>query len=143
MNRKIFFTLALVAIMLASISFVSAEQNITIDGVDFHIPDGFAEDPNHETVNEHHSQGSVNYVTNGKLFEKGNTIIAILVAEYEGFEVSDDVVANVGGDAKTINGVDGYLKQDTIYYVFSYEKDGKLVTISSTDEDEIGDFLIA
>ena len=143
MNRKIFLALCLMAVMLASVSSAAADENVTIDGIDFAVPGGFTEDPAQETVNEQHSKSGVEFVTNGKLFEKGDTIVALLVADYKDFKVTDDIIASVGADAKTVNGVDGYIRQDGHYYVFSYEKDGKLVSISANDEDAIADFLIA
>ncbi|WP_405267664.1 hypothetical protein [Methanobrevibacter sp.] len=117
-------------------------QTVTIDGIDFNVPDGFIEDPNHATVNEQKEQSGVTYITNGKVFEKGDTVVALLVADYGDYKITDDIVKNVGGDAKTINNIDGYFKTDDNYKVFSYAKDDKLVVLSATDEDAIGEFLI-
>ena len=86
-------------------------ETVTIDGIDFNLPKGYTEDPNHETVNETNHQGTVTYITNGKLFEKGNTIVNILVADYGDFKVTEDIVSNAGDEAKTINGVNGYMSQ--------------------------------
>ena len=84
----------------------------------------------------------INYTTNGKLYENGDTYVAILVADYGDYKVTDDVAKSVGGDEQTINNVKGYLTTDGIYKVFHYAKDDKLVVISTTDENVIGDFII-
>ena len=141
MDKKIFFALAILAAVLVSATFVCAGESVEIDGIKFNIPDGYKEDADYATVDEVNNKDGVEYVTNGKLYEKGNTIVTMLVADYNGYDVTDELVSGIGGDAKTINGVDGYIKKDTIYTVFSFEKDGKLVSISATDENAIGDFL--
>ena len=153
MNRKTIFGISLLLIAVFAIgsvsaidfgSFLGGEQNqtVTIDGIDFNIPDGYKEDPNHETVNQTNQKGIITYITNGKLFEKGNTIVNILVADYGDFKVTDEIAASVGGVAKTFNNVNGYISQNGQFYVFDYAKNDKLVIFSSNDEDAIGDFII-
>lgn len=154
MNKKIILGVSLVLIAVMAIGSVSAfdfgsllgedaeNETVTIDGIDFNIPEGFTEDPNHATVNEQKEQSGITYVTNGKLYEKGNTIVALLVANYGDYKVTDDIAGSVGGERTTINNVTGYLTTDGNYKVFNYAKDDKLVVISATDEDAIGEFII-
>ena len=153
MNRKILFTLSLVILAIFAIGSVSAldlgflsgdsEQTVTIDGIDFKIPDGFTEDSDEEVINESNVQSGITYLTNSKLFEKDDAIMVILVADYGEYKVTDDIAKEVGGDATTIEGVDGYLKEDGFFYVFDYAKNDKLVVLSTNDKDIIGDFIIA
>ena len=153
MNRKILFTLSLVILAIFAIGSVSAldfgflsgdsEQTVTIDGIDFKIPDGFTEDADEEVINESNVQSGITYLTNSKLFEKDDAIMVILVADYGEYKVTDDTAKEVGGDATTIEGVDGYLKEDGFFYVFDYAKNDKLVVLSTNDKDIIGDFIIA
>ena len=153
MNRKILFTLSLVILAIFAIGSVSAldfgflsgdsEQTVTIDGIDFKIPDGFTEDADEEVINESNVQSGITYLTNSKLFEKYDAIMVILVADYGEYKVTDDIAKEVGGDATTIEGVDGYLKEDGFFYVFDYAKNDKLVVLSTNDKDIIGDFIIA
>ena len=153
LNRKRILAVALLLIAIMAIGSASAfdldsifggEENetVTIDGIDFNIPEGFTEDPNHETVNETNDQGSITYVTNGKLYEKGNTIVTMLVADYGDFKVTDEVAASTGGDAQTINNVSGYMSQNGAFSVFNYAKNDKLVVITANDEDVISDFVM-
>ncbi len=120
-----------------------SEQTVTIDGIDFKIPDGFTEDADEEVINESNVQSGITYLTNSKLFEKDDAIMVILVADYGEYKVTDDIAKEVGGDATTIEGVDGYLKEDGFFYVFDYAKNDKLVVLSTNDKDIIGDFIIA
>ncbi|MBQ2637336.1 MAG: hypothetical protein IJG09_11715 [Methanobrevibacter sp.] len=153
MNRKILFTLSLVILAIFAIGSVSAldfgflsgdsEQTVTIDGIDFKIPDGFTEDADEEVINESNVQSGITYLTNSKLFEKDDAIMVILVADYGEYKVTDDIAKEVGGDATTIEGVDGYLKEDGFFYLFDYAKNDKLVVLSTNDKDIIGDFIIA
>lgn len=155
MNKKIILGISLVLIAVMAIGAVSAfdlgsllggddaeDQTVTIDGIDFNIPAGFVEDPNEATVNETNEISGITYITNGKLYEKNGTFVALLVADYGKYKVTDEIAKSVGGDAKTINNVSGYLTTDGIYKVFNYAKDDKLVVISTTDEDVISDFII-
>ena len=158
MNKKIILGLSLVLIAIMAIGSVSAfdlgsilggddedvaeNETVTIDGIDFNIPAGFTEDPQHATVNEQKEVSGITYVTNGKLYENNDTIVALLVADYGEYKVTDEIAQSVGGDAKTINNVSGYLTTDGDYKVFNYAKDDKLVVISATDEDVIADFII-
>ena len=153
MNKKTIFAISLILIAIFAIGSVSAfdfgsllggEENetVTIDGIDFNIPEGFTEDPNHETVNQTNQQGTITYITNGKLYEKGNTIVTMLVADYGEYKVTDEIAGSVGGDAKTINNVNGYMSQNDEFYVFDYAKNNKLVVISANDENVISDFII-
>ena len=78
MNRKILFTLSLVILAIFAIGSVSAldfgflsgdsEQTVTIDGIDFKIPDGFTEDADEEVINESNVKSGITYLTNSKLF---------------------------------------------------------------------------
>ena len=153
MNKKAIFGISLLLIAIFAIGSASAfdfglmlggrgNETVTIDGIDFNIPAGFTEDPKHETVNETHEQSGITYVTNGKLYEKGNTIVTMLVADYGKHKVTDDVAESVGGDAKTINDVNGYLAHNGKFSVFNYAKNDKLVIISTNDESVIGDFIM-
>lgn len=153
MNRKTIFGISLLLIAVFAIGSVSAldfgsmlggEENetVTIDGIEFNVPDGYVEDTDEATVNETNEKGAVTYITNGKLYQKGNSIVNILVADYGDFKVTDEVAASAGGDAKTIKDVNGYMSQNGQFYIYNYAKDGKLVVFSSTDEDAISDFII-
>ena len=153
MNKKIIFGVSLVLIAIMAIGSASAfdlgsllggggNETVTIDGIDFNIPEGFTEDPDEATDNETNEQSGITYITNGKLYEKDGIYVALLVADYGEYKVTDEIAKTVGGEATTINNVSGYLSTDGEYSVFNYAKDDKLVVISANDEDVIADFII-
>ena len=145
MSLVILAIFAIGSVSALDLGFLSgdSEQTVTIDGIDFKIPDGFSEDSDEEVINESNVQSGITYLTNSKLFEKDDAIMVILVADYGEYKVTDDIAKEVGGDATTIGGVGGYLKEDGFFYVFDYAKNDKLVVLSTNDKDIIGDFIIA
>ena len=145
MNRKILVILSLIIVVVASgvIYAASTENTVEIDAFEFNIPDGYVEDVTAESMDEKTSSGGVDYTFCQKLFEKGNgDVISILVADYDGYEVTDEVVSVMGGEKTTINNVSGYLNEDNGIHIFSYPKDKKLVTITATDKDIFKDVVI-
>lgn len=148
-NKTLILAIAIIFISVFAIGSASAldlfanQETVTIDGIDFKIPDGFSEDSSQELVNEPQSQGGIDYVVNGKTFNNGLSEVAILVADYGDFKVNDDVLKALGGEKTTLNDVEGYQYESDGYYIFNYQKNDKLVVISSSDENIISDFLIA
>ena len=84
MDKKILLTLSLALIAIVMASAVSADENVTIDGIDFNIPDGYVEDVTEEIVNETETDEDGTYVTNGKFYDE--PYVAGLDAEFiQGF----------------------------------------------------------
>ena len=154
MNKKIFAILSLAIIAIVCAGTVSAfdfgslfggddanDETVTIDGIDFNIPAGFKEDPDYEIDNET-DLGEVSFKTVGKTYESGDSVLAILVSEYDGMELTDSVVSAAGGDSYSVNDVDGYYKQEGNFHLFTYVKDNKLVVISASSQDLFEDVVI-
>ena len=153
--KKSIFAISIILVAIVAIGSVSAfdlgslfggddsseNQTVTIAGIDFNVPAGFSEDTNYSAVNQTVDESGVSITNNLKTFVNNNTVVAVLVAEYKDFNITDDIVGIVAGDAKTINNVSGYLSTDGNYKVFSYVKDNKLVVISTNNENVIGDFI--
>ena len=153
-KRSILFIglLAIFAIVIAGsvsafdLGFLSGDsgpEEITIEGINFTIPEGYKVDANNSFVNETASVGSLTYTMNGKTFENDDgDAIAILIADYGEYNVTDEVLQQVADEPKTINGHDGYVKKDGMFTIFSYEEDGDLVTITASDEDIIDQVVV-
>ena len=154
MNRKIIAIFALL-ILAVSISAVSAfglsdltgsssdAGVVTIDGIDFNIPDGFSEEKNLAIDGEVNETNGVQYTTWGKTYiNDENKVISIGVATYDGVEVTDEMPQYIGGDKVTINGVDGYEYNVASYDGFTFAKDGKLIIISTNDGDLLQDVVV-
>ena len=154
MNRKIIAIFALL-ILAVSVSAVSAfglsdltgsssdAGVVTIDGIDFNIPDGFSEEKNLAIDGEVNKTDGIQYTTWGKTYiNDQNKVISIGVATYDGVEVTDEMPQYIGGDKLSINGVDGYEYNVATYDGFTYAKDGKLIIISTNDGDLLQDVIV-
>ena len=154
MNRKIIAIFALL-ILAVSVSAVSAfglsdltgsssdAGVVTIDGIDFNIPDGFSEEKNLAIDGDVNETNGVQYTTWGKTYiNDENKVISIGVATYDGVEVTDEMPQYIGGDKVTINGVDGYEYNVASYDGFTFAKDGKLIIISTNDGDLLQDVVV-
>jgi hypothetical protein len=62
----------------------------------------------------------VKYTNNGKLFEKNDTYVSLLVADYGKFNMTDMIASIIGGNLKTINNVSGYMSDDGAYKAFHF-----------------------
>ena len=124
-------------------SSASEPQQISIEGINFTIPEGYTEEVNGSMDNEKLSAGSLTYTVNGKSFVnlKTQDAAAIIVADYGDYNVTDQVLQQVADEKKTIAGQEGYVKVDGGFTVFSYEVNGDLVTISASNETVIEEFL--
>ena len=154
MNKKIIAIFALL-ILAVSVSAVSAfglsdltgsssdAGVVTIDGIDFNIPDGFSEEKNLAIDGDVNETNGVQYTTWGKTYiNDENKVISIGVATYDGVEVTDEMPQYIGGDKVTINGVDGYEYNVASYDGFTFAKDGKLIIISTNDGDLLQDVVV-
>ena len=118
-------------------------QQVTIEGINFTIPEGYTEQVNGSMDNEKLSAGTLTYTVNGKTFVslKNKDALAILVADYGDYNVTDQILQQVADEKKTIAGQDGYVKVEGGFTIFSYEVNGDLVTISASNETVIEEVL--
>ena len=142
MNKKLLGILLVLIAVVAIGTVVAASETVEIEGFEFTVPDGFTEDPTHETVNVVKEQNGVTFTSNGKLYQNDDgDVVNVLVAEYDGVEVTDDVAAGLGGDARTIAAIDGYVIPNGTLTSFEFPNDGNLVVLSTNNEDILEDFL--
>ena len=154
MNRKILaiFALLILAVSVSAVSAFSLSDilgsssdagQVTIDGVDFNIPDGFVEQKNLAIDGDVNETDGVKYTTWSKTYANNeNKVISIGVATYEGVEVTDEMPQYIGGDEVSINGVNGYEYNVNGFEGFTYAKDGKLVIISTNDGNLLQDLIV-
>lgn len=116
-------------------------QTVTIEGINFTIPEGYKEADNSSFENETASVGSLTYTMNGKTFENGSDAFAILIADYGDYNVTEDILQQIADEKATYAGQDGYVKVDNGFTVFSYIVDGDLVSISTSDDSVIEEIL--
>lgn len=148
MDKKIIgIVIAIVAVIavlaIAGGALTQEDKIVTVDGVNFTVPSGFEEDLDGEEINLSDSSGAVNYVINSKAFIEDDDIVTLFVANYGEHKINESFLSELGGNAKTINGVEGYyMVEDDDVHTFAYVKDGKLVMVISNDEDVIDGFVL-
>ena len=142
MTKKILLALSLALIAIVMASAVSADEKVTIDGIDFNIPEGYTEDVDSAVVNETETDDGVTYVSNGKFFDDGNYTMLLLVADYGGADVAEAAFAEVEGENLTIQNTTGKLVDLGFLKIYAYLEDGKLVTLTTDGPDEIEKFVI-
>lgn len=132
MNRKILFAFVVLFVAVMSISSASAflffdsGSDITVNGLDFHIPEGFSEDTNeHKTTDK---EESVKYTNDDDYVN----IIVRSVNNPDIHSVKDmDWGAHAGAMVeKSISGKDGLVSFEYNPVMgYHYFEDGKLVTV--------------
>ena len=132
MNKKIFAILCIFAIAMIGCAY--AAETTTVSDVNFTIPDGFTEDTDEATVNESGSEDGYNYVLNSKTFEKDDTALNIVVADYEQ-DINDDLIKDIGKE-KTIKDIAGYYGDGGVIKLFAYIEDGKIITITTINDND-------
>ncbi len=130
---------------LSNVLLDTPDDNVTVDGIDFNLPQGFSVVENETVDNEPSDNPYVDYNISSKslLDNKGNTIY-ISVSSSD-LLVNEDFAkdASEGGNKTTVNGVDGYEFYEADLYGFTFAKDGKLVIISASDKEFINDVVLA
>lgn len=153
MNKKILAILALL-IVAASISAVSAfglsdifggaqNETVTVDGVDFNVPAGFNEDPTNTTDDVVKPLKDEGAQISSKGYIKDDTVVGLFVINVTNGLTNEQALQAMGGDETTINNVTGYILKSEGTFMFNFEKNDRVVIISSNDKNVIGDFLIA
>ena len=84
------------------------------------------------------------YNVTSQSYVKGSTGIVIGVVNYAANGVSDEEIADqfLKDKPTTINGVNGSRYTADGGYIFSYQKDGRLIVISTNNEQTVSQFVI-
>ncbi|WP_407377474.1 hypothetical protein [Methanobrevibacter sp.] len=149
MIKKTSFLILIFSIVVLALSAVSAveSQNIenntvAIGGVDFTIPDNFHENVTLRIENQTKNIGSVIYILDSRAYENEKNFMTIFVSNYNNLDGSKDIVNQIGGDTIQINSEKGFLHEGNQFYSFTFEKDGKIVALSSDNKDLFREFVI-
>ena len=130
----------IVMIVAASaIALVSAADTVTINGVDFNVPEGYSYDADLSLAADEDygvSPGTIGVLTNGD-----DQIIILVGNNTEGSTLDDINTNNL--PAKTINGKDGAFNENANgMQSFAYIEDGKIFVIAAPDEATIEQVII-
>lgn len=138
MNYK-FLSLMLILSVLMSVSFVFAEEQVSIEDVKFNIPSGFEEHKlslnGTDDVNQSNDYGEFKWFLN----KDTEDMFMIQVGVLEDINLSDDdaiIFLNSSSDVeqKTIQEKEGYLFPYGDMIGFGYVEDGKLIQLRSSNE---------
>ena len=159
MNKKILVLLSFAVVVagmstacaldlndLSNVLLSSPEENVTVCGINFTVPEGYSEIENESVDSEPLGVPllDVNISTKSFMNEKGDVLI--LSASSSDVPANDDYAKDAAGEEgnrTTINGVDGYQYNDPDFYGFTFAKDGKLVIISASDKEVFNDVVVA
>lgn len=132
MNRKLLTLLLIMVVAAATITVASAAETVTVNGLEFNVPDGF------KTPQELGQMDYVAYNGEGKIAfldsDDGSSIL-IGVLDNKGGVSSDDIKnSNSSYQDKTIAGKDGIIADNGKTLSFIYIENDKLMTIYAPTE---------
>ena len=124
----------------------SPEENVTVSGIDFTVPQGYSEIENESYEGEPLGNPYLDVNLSSKSFMNLNGDVLIFSVSSSSVPANDDFAKDAAGEegnSTTINGVNGYEYNDTDFYGFTFAKDGKLVIMSATDKEVFNDAVVA
>lgn len=145
MNKNIIAILSIIAITMIGCAYAADstdslnKNTITMDGMNFTIPEGFTEDVEDALVNETGSEEGFTFVTNSRTFEKNDDFFIISVSIYDK-NLPEDYM-DVFGEKTTVNNVSGYYDDFNFLSLFSYTDGNKLIIVSSNEKSLIEEVL--
>ena len=139
--KKYLILIALVILGVICVGAVSA-ADVTVDGLTFHMIDGFVEE-SADSANGIPMRQALN------VYAKGDEKIYIktMASSAENFDIDqetfDGAFEDLDVEPKTINGHKGYYNEtEDGEYAFSYLKDARIVTITVPDEAYLEKIII-
>lgn len=150
----VLLTLALLTIIL--IGYVSAlnidysggadpERGISIENIEFNIPNGYIKNDSKTVVNQTNSSENITYVLNQETFENADgKEIVISIVDYDDFDVDEDTLYRIceGAENKTLMGYPGYMSGNDTSVQFAYAFDHRAVSITAPSEELINQMLV-
>lgn len=142
MKLRLFSLIFVGALLLASvsasddISYSNETKNITFEGLNFTIPEGFGEAKDIEDFDELGSYGQTCFYVN----EMNDEIVITVISDWMGMNV--DELYKDGAKESEINGHEGWnYTEDGLYY-FGYVQDDKGIIIGTTDPTLFNEVVI-
>ena len=121
------------------------ERGISIESIEFNIPDGYMKNDSKTIINQSNNTGDKGYVLNQQTYVNviGEEIV-ISVVEYDDFDVDAKMLHRIceGADEKTLMGYSGYINRGEDFAQFAYAYDNKAVSITAPNEELINQMLV-
>ena len=142
MKLRLFSMIFVAALLLASVSaaddvdYSNETRNITFEGINFTIPEGFGESGDIEDFDDLGSYGQ----TCSYINEFNDEIVITVISDWMGMNV--DELYKDGAVESTINGHKGWnYTEDDLYY-FGYIQDDKGVIVGTTNETLLSEVIV-
>lgn len=141
--KRIFVSLVILTFLLVgmvsadeNVNYSNESKNITFEGVQFTIPEGFGESKDNEDFNDLGSEGQTCFYVN----EAKGEIIITVISDWMG--MSTDELYREGAVESTVNGHEGWnYTEDGLHY-FGYVHDDKGILIGVTNETRLYEVVL-
>lgn len=126
--RKIVFFAIVLIVAVSALSFVSANEKVTVCGVDFSIPDGY------EQTHKEDMPGYLEYTYTNEQYHSDQIVLHVakmdrnLTSVYKDSDVFEPT---------SIGGHDGYVGPRGQDILFAYQAGGKVAEVTAKDETTI------
>ena len=150
MNKKLLSMLVILIVAAATISVVSATdavnvngKTISVNGVEFNIPDGYAYDQ--DSTNTILGNIGMNNGTSAVLAKGASNIIAICVLDNPGVNMTLSDLNQQNLPEKTINNKTGFIQTNSTgdfnLTSFEYLDGNKIIIVMATDENMLSSVI--
>ena len=119
-----------------NVSYSNETKNITFEGVNFTIPEGFGESKGNEDFTDLGSEGQTCFYIN----ECNGEIVITVISDWMG--MNTDELYKDGAVESTINGHKGWNYTENGLHYFGYVHDGKGILIGVTNETRLYEVII-
>lgn len=142
------FIFAIVSVAVVSAETAKVDMNITLDGIQFNIPEGYAAvDQDRDVSNAGDTEDidgtQVDTETSAEFKNAAGDELELKVGSRANQKIDS---INSNGEKKNISGKDGYLSKEMDdgkeKYKFEYLQDGKIVKITAVSEDIISKVIV-
>lgn len=118
------------------VDYSNETKNITFEGVDFTIPEGFGESKDNEDFDDLGSEGQTCFYIN----EYNGEIVITVISDWMGMSMEE--LYKDGAVESTINGHKGWNYTENGLHYFGYVDDDKGILIGVTNETRLYEVII-
>lgn len=130
------FLIAGIASAAEDVQYSNETQNITFEGVDFAIPEGFGESKDSEDFDDLGSEGQTCFYIN----EAKGEIIITVISDWMGMSL--DELEKEGANKVIINGHEGWNYTDDGLHYFGYVHNDKGILVGVTNETRLYEVVL-
>ncbi len=119
-----------------NLDYSDESHNITFEGVEFTIPQGFAESKNNEDFDELGSEGQTCFYIN----EWNGEIVITVISDWMGMSL--DELYTDGAVKSTVNGHKGWKYTENGLHYFGYVQDDRGILVGVTNETRLYEVIL-